>query len=62
MNWNGNHQHPFKYWSRDIIKRMRWLLLQPAFAEQVIYTTQRCFSCDTPPKLPYTEMHTADWW
>jgi len=30
MTWNDNHQRPIKYWSRDIIKSMRWLLRQPA--------------------------------
>jgi hypothetical protein len=24
MRWNDNHQHPIKYWSRDIINSMRW--------------------------------------
>jgi len=24
--WNDNHQCPVKYWSRDIIKSMRWLM------------------------------------
>jgi hypothetical protein len=35
---------------------------QPAYAEQLIYTPQRCCNSDTPPKRPYTEMHTEDWW
>ena len=26
MRWNDNHQRPIKSWSRDIIKRMRWLM------------------------------------
>jgi hypothetical protein len=26
MRWNDNHQRPIKYWSRDIIKSMRWLM------------------------------------
>jgi len=30
MRWNDNHQRPIKYWSRDIIKSMRWLMQQPA--------------------------------
>jgi len=62
MRWNDNHQHPIKYWSRDIIKSMRWLMWQRAYAEHHIYTPQRCFNRDTPPKRLYTEMHTADWW
>jgi len=33
MRWNDNHQHPIKYWSRDIIKSMRWLMGQPAYAK-----------------------------
>jgi hypothetical protein len=28
MKWNNNHQHPIQYWSRDIIKSMRWLMWQ----------------------------------
>jgi len=60
MRWNDNHQRPIKYWSRDIIKRMRWLMRQPAYAEHLIFTTQRCFISDTPPKRLFTEMHTAD--
>jgi len=62
MRWNDNHQRPIKYWSRDIIKSMRWLMLQPAYAEHLIYAPQRCFNSDTPPKRLYTEMYTADWW
>jgi len=62
MRWNDNHQQPIKYWSRDIIKSMRWLMRQPAYAEHLIYTRQHCFNRDTPPQHLYTEMHTADWW
>ena len=36
MKWNDNHQCPIKYWSQDIIKSMRWLLWQPAYAEHLI--------------------------
>jgi hypothetical protein len=62
MRWNDNHQCPIKYWSRDIIKSMRWLLRQPVYAEHLIFAPHRCFNSDTPPKGPYTEMHPADWW
>ena len=62
MKWNDNHQCPIKYWSRDIIKSMRWLMRQPANAEHRIHAPQRCFNSDTPPKCLNTEMHTADWW
>jgi len=62
MRWNDNHQHPIKYWSRDIIESMRWLMRQPAYTEHLIFALQRCFQSDTPPKRLYTEMHTADWW
>jgi len=63
MRWNDNHQHPIKYWSQDIIKSMRWLMRQPAFAEHLIYAPQSCFNSHTPSKRLYTKMHTADcWW
>ena len=62
MKWNDNHQRPIKFWSRDIIKSMRWLMRQPAYAEHRIYALLRCFNSDTPPKRLYTAMHTADWW
>jgi hypothetical protein len=62
MRWNDNHQWPNKYWSRDIIKSMRWLMRQPAYAKHFIYPPQRCFNSDTPRNRLYTEMHTADWW
>jgi len=62
MRWDDNHQHPIKYCSRDIIKSMRWLMQQPAYAEDLINAPQRCFNRDTPPKRLYTEMHTVDWW
>ena len=62
MRWTDNHQRLIKYWSRDIIKSMRWLMRQPAYAEHLIYAPQRCFNSDTPPRRLYTEMHTADWW
>jgi hypothetical protein len=60
MRWNDNLQQPIKYWSRDIIKRMRWLMPQPAYAEHLIYAPQHCFNSDMPPKRLYTEMHTAN--
>jgi hypothetical protein len=62
MRWNDNHQRPIKYWSRDIIKTMGWLMRQPAYAEHLSFAAQRCYNSDTPPKRLYTEMHTADWW
>ena len=61
MRWNDNHERPIKYWSRDIITSMRWLMRQPSNAEHLIHAPQRCFNSDTPPKHLYTEMHTADW-
>lgn len=62
MRWNDNHDRPITYWSRDIIKAMRWLMRQPAYAEDLVYAPQRCFNTDAPPKRLYTEMHTGDWW
>jgi hypothetical protein len=62
MKWNDNHQPLIKYWSRDIIKSMRCLMRQPSYAEHHIYTPQRRFNSNTPPKHLYTEMHTVDWW
>jgi len=62
MRWSDNHQRPIKYWSRDIIKSMRWLMEQPAYAEHLIFAPQCCFNSDMPPKCLYTKMHTADWW
>ena len=62
MRWNDKHQRHIEYWSRDIIKSMRWLMRQPAYAEHLIHAPQCCFNRDTPPKCLYTEMHTADWW
>jgi hypothetical protein len=60
--WNDNHQSSIKYWSRDIIKSMRWSMWQPAYAEHLIYAPQHCFHSHTSPQCLYTEMHTADWW
>jgi len=62
MRWNDNHQRPIKYWSRNIIKSMRWLMQQPDYAEHLIYAPQRWFMSDKPLKRLYTETHTADWW
>ena len=62
MKWNDNHQRDIKYWSRDIINSMRWLMRQPAYAEHLIYAPRCCLNRDTSPKRLYTEMHTADWW
>jgi len=62
MKWNDNHQRPIKYWSRGIIKSMKWLMRQPAYTEHFICAPQCCFNSDTPPNRLYTEMHTADWW
>jgi hypothetical protein len=60
--WNDNHQRPIKYWCRDIIKSMRWVMRQPAYAEHLIYPPQHCINSDTPLKRLYTEIHTVDWW
>jgi hypothetical protein len=62
MRWNDNPQCPIIYCSREIIKSIRWLMRQPAYAEHLIYAPQRCFDSDTPPKRLYREMHNADWW
>jgi hypothetical protein len=62
MRWNDNHQRPIKYGSRDIIKTMRCLIRQPAYAEHLNFAPQRCHNSDTAPKRLYTEMHTVDWW
>jgi len=62
MKWNDNHRRPIKYWSPDIIKSMRWLMRQPAYAKHLIYAPQCCLNSDTPPKHLYNEIHTADWW
>ena len=62
MRWNDNHQRPINYWSRDIIKSMRWLMWQTAYAEHLIFAPQRYLDSDMPPKRLYTEIHTANWW
>jgi hypothetical protein len=62
MKWNDNHQCHILSWSRDIIKRMRWLIGQPAYAEHLIFAPQRCYNSDTLPKWLCTEIHTAGWW
>jgi hypothetical protein len=36
MRWHDNDKSPTKYWSRDIIKSMRWLMRQPAYTEHHI--------------------------
>jgi hypothetical protein len=61
MRWNDHRQRPIKYWSRDIIKNMRWLMGQAACAAHLIFAHQSCNNSDTPPKRLYTEMNTADW-
>jgi len=63
MKWNDNHQRPIKYWSRDIIKTIKWLIRQAVYTKRHIYASQRCFNSDTPLKCLDTEMHTTDcWW
>jgi len=59
MRWNNNHQCPIQYWSQDIIKSMRWLMLQEAYAEHLMYAPQHSVRSYTPPKRLYTEMHTG---
>ena len=60
MIWNDNHQRPINYFSRDIIRSMRWLRRQQAYTEHLMYAPQRFSNGNTPPKHSYTEMHTAD--
>jgi len=61
MRWNDHHQRPIQYWSWDIIKSMRRLMRQPAYAKHLIFAPQRCLNSDGPPKRIYTKTHTADW-
>jgi hypothetical protein len=61
MKWNDNHQRPIKYWSPDIIKSMRLLMQQLAYAKHPNYAPRHGFDSYTPPKHLYTEMHPADW-
>jgi hypothetical protein len=62
MRWNDDLQHPIKYWSRDIIKTIRWLMHQPALAEHRIYAPQHCVHSDMPQKRLYIKIYPADWW
>jgi len=62
MRWNNNHQHLIKYWSRDIIKCMRWLMQWPAYAKYPIYAPEWCFISNMPLRHLHTAMHTAGWW
>jgi hypothetical protein len=48
INWHDNHQHPIIYWSRHIIKSIRWLMRQSAYVEHLIYAPQNCVNSDTP--------------
>jgi len=48
MRCDDSHQPQIIYWSRDIIKSMRWLMRQPAYAKHLIFAPQRCFNSDTP--------------
>jgi hypothetical protein len=41
MKLNDNQKCPIKYWSPDIIKSMRWLMQQTAYAALRIYALQR---------------------
>jgi hypothetical protein len=50
MRRHHDQQRPIKYWSRDIFKRIRGLMRQPAYAEHLIHAPQRYFNSDTPPK------------
>jgi len=36
MKSNQNHQRAIKYYSRHIIKSMRWVMQQPAYAEHIV--------------------------
>jgi len=62
MKWNDNHSGPIKYWSRDIIKSMRWLMWPHTYSEHVVYAAQHCFNSATQRTCLYTEMHTVTWW
>jgi len=62
MRCNDSRKSPIKYWSRDIIERMRWLMKHPAHTEQLIYAPQHCLNRDMLMERLYVDMHTADWW
>jgi hypothetical protein len=59
MRWNDNYQCPFKQWSEDIIKGMRWLMWKPAYAKDLVDTFPHSFNSDTPPKSVSMEMHSV---
>jgi len=62
MRCIDNRQCPIKYWTGDVIKRMRCLMQQPAYTEHFGYTLQHCSSSYISLKRLYTELYTADWW
>ena len=51
---------PVPYYYRDPLNIIKYLLLQPAFAEYMEFAHKKEFSEDSG--RVYCEMHTADWW
>jgi hypothetical protein len=58
MRWNDIHQRPIRYWSRDIIKSMRWLMRQPAYLEYLIFAPSVLLQQRYTPERPlYRNAH-----
>jgi hypothetical protein len=53
-------QRGVKFFFRDVIECIQYLLCQKVFAEDLIFEPKREF--DRQGFRVYTEMHTANWW
>jgi hypothetical protein len=60
MHWNDAHPQPIEFYARDILPCARWLLQQPAYADDLVYAPERHFD-DAGGRI-YSGMHTGDWW
>jgi hypothetical protein len=57
MKCNENHHDPIKYWSREIIKGMRWLMWLAAYTKYIFWSysvalTMICHLTTCKPKCP----------
>ena len=76
VNFNCDAQSPFsndteirdneelqtKFFFRDPVECVRYLLGQPCFSQDTVYTPVLEFNAEVSPQRVYSEMDTAEWW
>lgn len=60
VDWGIPRRNASDFWYRDIIECAAYLLRQPAYARDAVWTPVK--ETNAHGNRLYSEMHTADWW